>query len=54
MGAIQNGILTATTQKADLYPTEVIEELGLQNPKYALLCERGLFGVDDDEHPWER
>lgn len=46
-------ILEKRTNKTDLYPKEVIEELGLQNPKFALLCERGLFGVVDDGHPWE-
>lgn len=46
-------ILEKKTNKTDLYPTRVIDAFGLQNPKFALLCERGLFGVDDDEHPWE-
>lgn len=46
-------ILEKRTNKTDLYPKEVIEELGLQNPKFALLCKRGLFGVVDDGHPWE-
>lgn len=32
---------------------DVIDIYGLKNPKYALLCKRGLFGVIDDEHPWE-
>lgn len=46
-------LLEKKSNKTDLCPTKVIDAFGLQNPKYALLCERGLFGVDDDEHPWE-
>ena len=46
-------LLEKKSNKTDLCPTKVIGAFGLQNPKYALLCERGLFGVDDDEHPWE-
>lgn len=46
-------ILEKKNTKELITTNDVIDIYGLKNPKYALLCKRGLFGVIDDEHPWE-